>query len=250
MPPVTALRSPPDSRMTGADSPVMADSSTVAMPQTMSPSPGISSPARHDDDVAEREVGRRDLESSRSLGRGIRRPRRTTSTRWAIVLVRVLRRLSACALPRPSATDSARFAKSTVSQSHTAMPAVKPTGTAVPPDSPAPAEERLGDRDDRREGRADLDEEHDRVAPHARGSSLRNAPGSAWTSCAQLKAPLARELRLGSLRRPVGSRGESCWWTWSDEPFRQGTQREYGEVGECGDDDGDADQEARRTAAV
>ncbi len=41
VPPVTALRSPPDSRMTGADSPVMADSSTEAMPHTMSPSPGM-----------------------------------------------------------------------------------------------------------------------------------------------------------------------------------------------------------------
>ena len=45
VPPVTAERSPPDSRTTGADSPVMADSSTVAMPHTMSPSPGMSSPA-------------------------------------------------------------------------------------------------------------------------------------------------------------------------------------------------------------
>ena len=45
VPPVTALRSPPDSRMTGADSPVMADSSTEAMPCTTSPSPGIRSPA-------------------------------------------------------------------------------------------------------------------------------------------------------------------------------------------------------------
>ena len=41
VPPVTAERSPPDSRTTGADSPVMADSSTEAMPQMMSPSPGI-----------------------------------------------------------------------------------------------------------------------------------------------------------------------------------------------------------------
>jgi hypothetical protein len=45
VPPVTALRSPPDSRMTGADSPVIADSSTEAMPSTTVPSPGISSPA-------------------------------------------------------------------------------------------------------------------------------------------------------------------------------------------------------------
>ena len=45
VPAVTAERSPPDSRMTGADSPVIADSSTDAMPSSMSPSPGISSPA-------------------------------------------------------------------------------------------------------------------------------------------------------------------------------------------------------------
>ena len=37
-------RSPPDSRMTGALSPVITDSSTVAMPSITSPSPGIRSP--------------------------------------------------------------------------------------------------------------------------------------------------------------------------------------------------------------
>ena len=45
VPPVTALRSPPLSRTTGADSPVIADSSTVAMPATTSPSAAIRSPA-------------------------------------------------------------------------------------------------------------------------------------------------------------------------------------------------------------
>ncbi len=45
VPPVTALRSPPLSRITGADSPVIADSSTEAMPSMTSPSPGIISPA-------------------------------------------------------------------------------------------------------------------------------------------------------------------------------------------------------------
>ena len=45
VPPVTAERSPPDSRITGADSPVIADSSTLAMPSMISPSPGIISPA-------------------------------------------------------------------------------------------------------------------------------------------------------------------------------------------------------------
>src|SRR5437762_2443381 len=45
VPPVTAERSPPDSRMTGADSPVIADSSTEATPLVTSPSPGMKSPA-------------------------------------------------------------------------------------------------------------------------------------------------------------------------------------------------------------
>ena len=45
VPPVTADRSPPDSRMTGADSPVIADSSTDATPSITSPSPGMCSPA-------------------------------------------------------------------------------------------------------------------------------------------------------------------------------------------------------------
>ncbi len=47
VPPVTAERSPPDSRITGADSPVMADSSTEAMPSIISPSEGMMSPASH-----------------------------------------------------------------------------------------------------------------------------------------------------------------------------------------------------------
>ena len=47
VPPVTAERSPPDSRMTGADSPVMAASLTEAMPSITSPSPGMMSPASH-----------------------------------------------------------------------------------------------------------------------------------------------------------------------------------------------------------
>ena len=61
VPPVTAERSPPDSRMTGADSPVIADSSTVAMPSTTSPSPGITSPAVDDAQVADVQLRRRHL---------------------------------------------------------------------------------------------------------------------------------------------------------------------------------------------
>ena len=54
VPPVTADRSPPDSRMTGADSPVMADSSTDATPSTTSPSPGMTWPGLDHHVVAER----------------------------------------------------------------------------------------------------------------------------------------------------------------------------------------------------
>ena len=43
VPPVTEEKSPPASRVTGADSPVMADSSTEAIPSMTSPSLGISS---------------------------------------------------------------------------------------------------------------------------------------------------------------------------------------------------------------
>ena len=45
MPPVTAERSPPASRITGADSPVIADSSTEPTPSMISPSAGMTSPA-------------------------------------------------------------------------------------------------------------------------------------------------------------------------------------------------------------
>ena len=45
VPPVTAERSPPASRMTGADSPVMAASLTEATPSMISPSAGTTSPA-------------------------------------------------------------------------------------------------------------------------------------------------------------------------------------------------------------
>ena len=107
VPPVTAERSPPDSRMTGADSPVIADSSTVAMPSTMSPSPGITSPAVDDAQVAELQVRRG---FSTIVPSAVR-------TR-AVVSARVLRSAAACALPRPSAIASAKLANSTVNQSH------------------------------------------------------------------------------------------------------------------------------------
>ena len=52
VPPVTEVKSPPDSRITGADSPVMALSSTEAAPSMTSPSAGMTSPGLDQDDVA------------------------------------------------------------------------------------------------------------------------------------------------------------------------------------------------------
>src|ERR1017187_8537860 len=105
VPPVTALRSPPLSRMTGADSPVMADSSTVAMPSTISPSPAIMSP--------DSQTNRSPIFNS-ALGNKVSLP--LTSLR-AIVLVRSLRSASAWALPRPSAIASAKLANRHVNHS-------------------------------------------------------------------------------------------------------------------------------------
>ena len=61
MPPVTAERSPPASRMTGADSPVIADSSTEPMPSMIVAVGGDHLAGLDDDDVAAPELGRRDL---------------------------------------------------------------------------------------------------------------------------------------------------------------------------------------------
>ena len=56
VPPVTAEKSPPDSRITGADSPVMALSSTEATPSITSPSAGMSFAGLDQHDVALAQV--------------------------------------------------------------------------------------------------------------------------------------------------------------------------------------------------
>ena len=108
VPPVTEQKSPPDSRTTGADSPVMADSSTEAMPSMTSPSPGIISPAE--------TITTSPFFSS--LERTTFSVPSSMSKR-ALVSFCVFLRLAACALPRPSATDSAKFANKTVMNSTT-----------------------------------------------------------------------------------------------------------------------------------
>ncbi len=117
VPPVTAERSPPLSRMTGADSPVMADSLTEATPSMISPSAGITSPAS----TSTTSPG-----VSLCEGVGTMAPAAGSTISLALVVTRAARRLSAAALPRPSATLSARLANSTVAQSQMAIWMAKP----------------------------------------------------------------------------------------------------------------------------
>ena len=116
VPPVTADRSPPDSRMTGADSPVITDSSTIAIPSTTSPSPGITCPASTTTTSPSWRASAGTASSSTSAA-----PWDQSRSRRAAVSWRARRSVAACALPRPSATASARFANSTVSHSHTVI---------------------------------------------------------------------------------------------------------------------------------
>ena len=120
VPPVTAERSPPDSRMTGADSPVMADSSTEAMPSMISPSEGMRSLAS--------QTTRSPLFSS-AAGTSSSVP--SALSRRASVSERILRSVSAWALPRPSAMASAKLAKITVRNSQIVMDQVKIAGWAI-----------------------------------------------------------------------------------------------------------------------
>src|SRR5882757_5331067 len=108
VPPVTAERSPPDSRITGADSPVIAASLTEATPSITSPSDGMLSPA-----------STRTISPTLSAVPGTSRKvlsEPVSSLAW--LSVRVFFSDSACALPRPSATASAKLANSTVNHSH------------------------------------------------------------------------------------------------------------------------------------
>src|SRR6266581_716188 len=117
VPPVTALRSPPLSRMTGADSPVMADSSTEATPSCTSPSPGITSPAS--------TSTRSPLRKSGAATSWTLLKRSGLESRLAMVVERARRKVSAWALPRPSAIASAKLAKTTVNHNQKATASTK-----------------------------------------------------------------------------------------------------------------------------
>jgi hypothetical protein len=122
VPPVTAERSPPLSRITGADSPVMADSSTSATPSMTSPSAGMVSSASTSTISPARSAWLGTVSYSQvrlgSCGRtsslaGISLP---SACRWP-----------ARVLPRASAMASAKLARKTVSQHQAATWPVKAT---------------------------------------------------------------------------------------------------------------------------
>ncbi|CAM5652333.1 hypothetical protein SHIRM173S_05629 [Streptomyces hirsutus] len=166
VPPVTAERSPPDSRITGADSPVIADSSTLAMPSTTSPSPGMISPASTITWSPCCSCGAGTASSVPPAGS---LPGSQPGRRRAMVARLALRRVSAWALPRLSATDSARLAKSTVSHSQNAMSQPKTvasrTASTVLQAAPTSTISITG------------------LCHSVAGLSLRSASGSARTSC-------------------------------------------------------------------
>ena len=121
VPPVTAERSPPDSRITGADSPVIADSSTDATPSMISPSDGIASPAS--------QTTRSPLCEVRS-GYPLFGAVREKTTSFGL-------RLASCAGCRPgpclgpSAIASAKLANATVRNSQMVIDQVKIPGWAI-----------------------------------------------------------------------------------------------------------------------
>ena len=192
MPPVTAERSPPDSRMTGADSPVIADSSTLRDALDHVAVAGDHLAGRDDDHVADLERRARHV-----LERAVRR------RRCAIVSERVARSVAACALPRPSAIASAKFANSTVNHSHTAI-------------SPAKTFSRRdrANEEDGHEGAADLDDEHHRVPGHPARIELAHAverapaPSDRGGRAASARARrVERSLRLRDARGSARARG-------------------------------------------
>ena len=118
VPPVTEEKSLPDSRSTGADSPVTALSFTEATPTTTSPSAGMISCAS----TSTKSPLRR-LLADTSSKLALRSAERSF---FAWTSLRMARRDAAWAFPRPSATASAKLANRTVSQSHAAMASTNP----------------------------------------------------------------------------------------------------------------------------
>ena len=150
VPPVTEQKSPPDSRTTGADSPVMADSSTDAMPSITSPSPGMISPA--ETMTTSPFLSSLDITS-------LVEP--SSCSRCASVSFCVLRRLAACALPRPSATDSAEVREQHGNQQDNCNDDIVNAGVCR-----RVSKQSGHERQKQRDEKADFNHEHDGILHH------------------------------------------------------------------------------------
>src|SRR5271165_5198313 len=218
VPPVTADRSPPDSRMTGADSPVIADSSTEATPSTTSPSPGMISPASTTTWSPRVSWVPGTASSFSSFWPGCQPKRRR-----ATVSRLVLRSVSAWALPRPSATASAILANSTVSHSQTTMVQLK---TAFGPGVLVTAVYRVSSAPTSTTNMTGF-------LIWTRGSSFLNASGSECQSILGSSRPPPRPFAASAdLRPPAGASGVVVI-AISVQSFCDRAQRERGEVGQA-----------------
>ena len=225
VPPVTADRSPPDSRMTGADSPVMADSSTEAMPSTTSPSPGMTLAGLDHDDVALLQQRRRDF-----LLRGrahLVSSRRGDGPWW---------RSWSCAATRPAPCRGPRrrprpgWRKSTVSHSHTTVSHANHDGSTIArivlQTAPISTMNMTG------------------LRHSVRGSSLRSASGSRLPQHLRVEqAALHALVRRAGLRLRSGS-GIDCGCCHLVNSFSEWAEREHRQEGQGDQDQGDAGDHA------
>ena len=222
MPPVTELRSPPLSRMTGALSPVIALSFTEATPSMTSPSAGMKSPAS-----TSTTSPLRSADAATQLV--VLAPRSGRRRRLAWSSRRALRSDAAWALPRPSAIASAKLANSTVNQSHTDTQKMNQAGRL------APADERLEPQQRRQDG-AHVDDEHDRVPHLAPGRQLAERVDDRLADDRRI------EERAGLGRAAMGLRTSLAGD--QDEVLDDRPERQRRHEGQGADQDDHADQEA------
>ena len=131
---------------------------------------------------------------------------RPSRSRLAIVSRFIARSVSACALPRPSAIASAKLAKSTVNQSQTDTAPVKNFGSLRLPK--ISCEEHDG-----RDGGADLDDEHHRVAEQVQRVQLPERVDDRLADDRPVPDRRARLARLGDLRPVLGWLCLRCIWS-------------------------------------
>ena len=186
VPPVTAERSPPLSRMTGADSPVIAEliDGCDAFDHVAVAGDQIAGLDQHDVALLQLAVRHTTCQFVAF----------SVASRLAAVSVRALRSVAACALPRPSATASAKLANSTVTHSQTMIWKVKPRWSAA--GRKVAHEDHGGERGD------DLDHEHHWVLDHQARIELDE------------RLPDRRQKDRGVQDGGLGTRASCCGFPW------------------------------------